>query len=249
MKVSIPLNIPDVEVIKVDTVDGDLVITVESTLHGTVCKRCGRPISQFAGYNDPIQVRHLPCFGQTVWITYRPKHYECPYCDGQPKTTQTVVWHAPRSPYTQAYEDHILKALINSTLEDISQKEAIGYGGVRGIVRRRLAVAVDWSRYHCLRVIGIDEIALKKGYRDFVVIVSAHLDDGDGWREAHCNSCEGMGAALRTYLRVFRGVHKYYLAEYVEYVATFETLFNAKAISPAIIQAMCFGTRLHADDA
>jgi transposase len=178
MKVSIPLNIPDVEVIKVETVDGELVITVESTLQGTIGTRCGRPINQFAGYNDPIQVRHLPCFGQTVWITYRPKRYECPDCDGQPKTTQTVGWHAPRSPYTRAYEDHILKALINSTLEDVSQKEGLGYGGVRGIVRRRLATVVDWSRYVCLRVIGIDEIALKKGYRDFVVIVSAHLDDG-----------------------------------------------------------------------
>ena len=69
--------------------------------------------------------------------------------------------------------------------------------------------------------------------------------DGDGLREVHCNSCEGMGTALRTYLRVFRGVHKYYLAEYV---ATFETLFNAKTISPTVIQAMCFGARLHARD-
>lgn len=178
MKVSIALNIPDVEVIKVETVDGNLLITVESTLKGSVCKQCGRPINQFAGYNDPIQVRHLPCFGQTVWIRYRPKRYACPFCDGQPKTTQTVAWHALRSSYTRMYEDHILRGLINSTVEDVSQKEGIGYGGVRGIVRRRLATAVDWSRYHGLRVIGIDEIALKKGYRDFVVIVSAHLDDG-----------------------------------------------------------------------
>ena len=178
MKVSIPLNIPDVEVIKVETVEGRLVISVESTLQGTVCSKCGRPVSRFDGYNDPIQVRHLPCFGQEVWITYRPKRYECPHCDGHPKTTQRVAWHAPKSAYTRAYEDHILKALINSTLEDVSQKEGMGYGGVRGIVRRRLTTAVDWSRYRCLRVIGIDEIALKKGYRDFVVIVSAHLDNG-----------------------------------------------------------------------
>ena len=76
MKVSISLNIPDVEVIKVETVEGSLVITVESTVNGTVCRRCGRPISRSAGYSDPIQVRHLPCFGQDVWITYRPKRYE-----------------------------------------------------------------------------------------------------------------------------------------------------------------------------
>jgi transposase len=68
----------------------------------------------------------------------------------------------------------------------------------------------------------------------------ARDDDGDGICEVHCNTCEGLGAALRTYLREFRGVHKYYLAEYV---ATFETLLNAKTISPMVVQRMCFGDR------
>jgi transposase-like protein len=71
----------------------------------------------------------------------------------------------------------------------------------------------------------------------------ARDDDGDGRREVHCNSCEGAGAALRTYLRPFRGVHKYFLAEYV---ATFETMMNAKRITPAVVQRMCFGDRSHA---
>ena len=73
----------------------------------------------------------------------------------------------------------------------------------------------------------------------------ARDDDGDGIREVHCNSCEGMGAALRTYLRTFRGVHTYYL---IEYVATFETLFNAKSINPPIVQRMAFGDAFHTDD-
>lgn len=71
----------------------------------------------------------------------------------------------------------------------------------------------------------------------------ARDDDGDGQREVHCNSCEGMGAALRTYLRTFRGVHKYYLAEYV---ATFETMTNAKRITSEMVVRMCYGDRLHA---
>jgi hypothetical protein len=71
----------------------------------------------------------------------------------------------------------------------------------------------------------------------------ARDDDSDGRREVHCNSCEGAGAALRTYLRPVRGVHKYFLAEYV---ATFETMMNTKRITPAVVQRMCFGDRLHA---
>jgi transposase len=66
----------------------------------------------------------------------------------------------------------------------------------------------------------------------------ARDDDGDGRREVHCNTCEGAGAALRTYLRVFRGVHKQYLHLYV---ATYEALVNAKRVTPDLIRRMCVG--------
>jgi transposase-like protein len=66
----------------------------------------------------------------------------------------------------------------------------------------------------------------------------ARDDDGDGWREVHCNSCEGSGAALRTYLRPFRGVHKQLLWLYV---ATYETMANAKRITVEVVRRMCFG--------
>jgi len=70
----------------------------------------------------------------------------------------------------------------------------------------------------------------------------ARDDDGDGVREVHCTRCEGAGTGLRTFLRTFRGVHKYYLADYV---ATYETMANAKRMSPAVVRRMCFGDRLY----
>jgi transposase len=70
----------------------------------------------------------------------------------------------------------------------------------------------------------------------------ARDDDGDGVREVHCNSCEGAGTGLRTGERTFRGVHKYYLADYV---ATYETMVNAKCITPMVLQRMCYGSCLH----
>ncbi len=65
----------------------------------------------------------------------------------------------------------------------------------------------------------------------------ARDDDGDGKREVHCNTCEGAGAALRTYLRVFRGVHTAYLHRYV---ATYEALVNAKRVTVDVLERMCF---------
>ena len=66
----------------------------------------------------------------------------------------------------------------------------------------------------------------------------ARDDDGDGRREVHCNTCEGRGTGLRTYLRPFRGVHKRHLWHYV---ATYEAMSNARQISPALIHRMSVG--------
>jgi transposase len=64
----------------------------------------------------------------------------------------------------------------------------------------------------------------------------ARDDDGDGRREVHCNTCEGAGAALRTYLRAFRGVHKRYLHLYS---ATYEAMVNTKRVTATLIRRMC----------
>ena len=69
----------------------------------------------------------------------------------------------------------------------------------------------------------------------------ARDDEGDGRREVHCHTCEGAGAALRTYRRPFRGVHKQYLHLYV---ATYEAMLNTKQVTPALIRRMCIANVL-----
>jgi transposase len=64
----------------------------------------------------------------------------------------------------------------------------------------------------------------------------ARDDEGDGRREVHGNICEGAGAALRTSLRAFRGVHKQYLHLYV---ATYEAMVNTKRVTSHLIRRMC----------
>ena len=56
----------------------------------------------------------------------------------------------------------------------------------------------------------------------------ARDDDGDGVREVHCNTMEGIWTGLRNFLRPFRGVHKKYLAQYV---AMFEWAYNLKRVT------------------
>jgi transposase len=60
----------------------------------------------------------------------------------------------------------------------------------------------------------------------------ARDDDGDGIREIHTNTIEGLWATARNFLRPFRGGHKKYLPSYL---AMCEHKLNRNRISPAFI--------------
>ena len=178
-QVTVPLDIPDVRVLQTEINKvGELIITVESTKEGTICRQCGREIHKRHGYDEWTIVRHLPVFGRASYLRYRPRRYQCLECEGYPTTTQRLDWRESNSPHSMMYDDHLLLQLVNSTVEDVSIKEEAAYDCVLGVLERRISASVDWGQYTDLGVVGLDEIALKKGHRDFVVIVTARLADG-----------------------------------------------------------------------
>ena len=63
----------------------------------------------------------------------------------------------------------------------------------------------------------------------------ARDDDGDGWREVHVNTQEGLGTGPRDSLRTYRGVSKKYL---FRHVAHFEWGDNLKRMTPQFIRAV-----------
>lgn len=63
----------------------------------------------------------------------------------------------------------------------------------------------------------------------------ARDDDGDGVREVHCNTMEGIWTGLRNFLRLFRGVHKKNLALYV---SMFEWAHNLKRVTSGFMRLL-----------
>jgi len=63
----------------------------------------------------------------------------------------------------------------------------------------------------------------------------ARDDDGDGIREVHINTLEGMWTLVRNFMRLFRGVHKKFLSGYL---AMCEFHINLKQITPDFIAAL-----------
>jgi len=176
-QVTVPLDIPEVKVLKTElTKEGELLITVESTKKGTRCRKCDRWIEKSHGQDDWVTVRHLPVFGRASYLRYRPRRYYCKECEAT--TTQRLSWQESNSPNSMAFDDHILLQLVNATIEDVSIKERMRYDQVLGVLERRIGAEVDWQQYTALGVLGLDEIARRKGHNDFLTLVTARLPEG-----------------------------------------------------------------------
>ena len=177
-KIEIPLDLLEVRILKTELSEREIVITVESTREWALCAKCGNEIREFHGYGRQLRLRHMPILGRPVIIEIRPKRFRCPTCDGNPTATQKLDWYDERSPNTRAYDQWLLLQLIGSTISDVARKEETTYDAVLGALHRRIAAKVDWDEIKQIEVLGLDEIALKKGHRDFVALVTTRLADG-----------------------------------------------------------------------
>jgi transposase len=179
-QVTIPLDISDVRVLQTALGErGEIIITIESTKGGTPCRKCGKWLTKLHGRDEWVTIRHLPVFGRMSYLRYRPRRYQCQDCEGQPTTTESLAWQDANSPHSFAYDNHVLLQLVNSTVEDVSLKEGLSYESVAGTLERRIERSIDWRVIAALEVLGLDEIALKKGRRDYVTLVTGRTREGE----------------------------------------------------------------------
>ncbi len=90
----------------------------------------------------------------------------------------------------------------------------------------------EWSAYSRLSATGRchQTVCHTPGQREW-----ARDDDGDGIREVHNNTIEGIWTGLRNFLRPFRGVSKWFLDQYS---AIFEWAHNLKRVTVDFLRAM-----------
>jgi transposase-like protein len=94
----------------------------------------------------------------------------------------------------------------------------------------------DWNGYNPLSRCDRRHATVNHNRGEF-----ARDDDGDGIREVHCNTLEGIWTGLRNFLRPFRGVNKVYLEQYV---IIFQWSYNLKTVTDTLLRALlgCTGT-------
>jgi hypothetical protein len=135
---------------------------------GAQWRRCGREIRALHGVAAVVRRRHLRRCAVPVFGEIRPKRDRGPFGAGPPTTT----------PRGAGYEPGTVRRLINATVTGAARKRGGSAETLDGLLARGIGGAVDGDAWERLGGMGRDAIALQRGPRDVVVVVTGPREAG-----------------------------------------------------------------------
>lgn len=116
-------------------------------------------------------VRHLDIWGMRTLIHFPQRRFACDTC-GKP-FSETVAWLGPCQRQTQAFELHIYTQIQHKTpRSQVALAEGLHEDTVWRIYERQAARALHQRHTPPVSTLGVDEIALFKSQKQYVLVLS-----------------------------------------------------------------------------
>lgn len=159
------LGINEIQVDRVEWQDQSLHIYCSSIFSEALCPNCLNK-RQVINQIYERKFRDLPITGKEVYLHLQQRQFYCPDCDRYFNEPFSFV--DPKRTMTRRYERHVYECCKASTILKISVQENLVWSTVNEVFQRGARKEIDARPLVKVRVIGMDEIAIKKGHRDYV---------------------------------------------------------------------------------
>ena len=135
-----------------------------------LCPHCGRA-STDAYQEEHRCIRHLDVWGKKTFLHFLSRRFKCDRCDKV--FTEELPFVESRRRQSTDFEMHVYRSCLTGTRKAVAVREGLSQSTVKEIFNRiaalkKSALAVGGT----VRVLGIDEISLKKRHRQFVLVIS-----------------------------------------------------------------------------
>jgi transposase len=133
-----------------------------------LCTHCGT-ISAEVHQEEHRCIRHLDVWGKRTFLHFMGRRFQCEHC-GRTFAEQLPFVDSHRR-QSRAFEKHVYQSCINGTCKAVAVRESLSHSTTKEIFNRWAALK-EKSSVAGTRVLGIDEISLKKRHRQFVLVIS-----------------------------------------------------------------------------
>jgi transposase len=151
-----------------------LLLVCEPQYDVAVCPTCDTVSAQLHDTTER-RVRDLPWAGKRCALVLPARRFKCARC--RRPFTERLAAIAPQARSTRRYADYLFEQCRGTTIQAVHRREGLGYKAVEGVYYRLAAQRHSAPTLTNVRRLGIDEIALKKGHGQYVLVLS-DLDHG-----------------------------------------------------------------------
>ncbi|MFO8083752.1 MAG: helix-turn-helix domain-containing protein, partial [Desulfobacterales bacterium] len=134
-----------------------------------LCTHC-KALSTHVHQEEPRCVRHLDVWGKKTFLHFLSRRFKCDQC-GKVFTKELPFADSHRR-QSKAFEMHVYQSCRTSTRKAVAVREGLSQSTVKEIFNRLAALKRGAVANGKTRVLGIDEISLKKRHKQFVLVIS-----------------------------------------------------------------------------
>ena len=161
------LDIQELIVVDIEIKENEVILNCNNRFNYGVCPDCVNVSSTLHG-NIQKSIRDVSLIGKRCFIQFTHRRFFCENCRNT--FMERLSFLEPNSIYTNRYEQYIYHLCRENTVTFVSHFECLGYDATEGIyyrqVNKKLVTQKD------IEILGIDEISMKKGHKDFVLVIS-----------------------------------------------------------------------------
>jgi transposase len=169
------LAIPKYEVVGTEMTEDTITLDIESTLEGAKCPRCG---AYSTNLHEKLlrTVRDLPISGKACYLRFLRRRFFCWRCSKP--FSESLSFVQEHRDYTNRYQERIFHQVRENNITVVQRFEGLTYDQIESIFLAEAKARIPDNPFANLKRLGIDEISLRKGKQDFVLILT-NLDTAD----------------------------------------------------------------------
>jgi transposase len=135
-----------------------------------ICPRCLKT-TMAVHEKEERCVRHLDIWGMKKLVHFPQRRFDCDIC-GKP-FTEKLEWIEAKRRQTSGFEMHIYERVKNKTpRKQVAFQEGLHEATVLDIFKRQAKKAVRQTDDGRVRILGVDEISLKKRHKQYALVLS-----------------------------------------------------------------------------
>ena len=144
-----------------------IILSLENTKREVICPNCGKT-TKLLHQNNFQTVRDLSFGQESVYLKINRRRMRCPHC--QNKFTEDLDFVRRKRVHTKRFVEKIIEEVLNSDIKNVAKRNDLSEQEIETMLKD-LGSELVTEKPKNLNKLGIDEIAVVKGQKNYYVIL------------------------------------------------------------------------------